>query len=596
MLGENSVFKLLQLYISSDKFYIEPLDADVSSSKILEIDRVTQEFLLTDNRGQIPRNSEVQEICGILGIIHLMAGPYLLTIKKRRLVGIFNGHEIWQVKETDIVPFPKTMLHLTEEQNRDNKIFVQMVKTILQNDGFYFSYTYDLTHTLQRLQNTASDFVYSPLFERADPRFIWNHHLIKLMSVQPELCRFVLPVIQGFISIKKCSIKQHSFDLALISRRSCYRAGTRYYMRGVDSEGEVANYVETEQVMCFQGELSSYVQTRGSIPLYWSQRPCLKYKPTPKLAAHLDHKKAFQLHLDNQIVYYGSQVLINLIDTKGSEKVLGDQFGASVNAFGYPESQLRYVAFDFHKECSKMRWHRLSILMERIAEDIINFGYFKVDNQGEMLQTQLGVFRTNCIDCLDRTNVVQSMIARKVLERQLRDSKILEAGESPGSDSLLEFIFKNMWADNADACSTQYSGTGALKTDFTRFGKRTRWGLMQDGINSAIRYYKNNFSDGYRQDAIDLFLGNYIVNPGQKPSPFHQQRDWKFLALPVILLIGFSMLIISLLIPSTDFGLQLLYILFWGLSCLVTLYFVVYFGMEYVDRPRLAQKLKEVAA
>ena len=29
------------------------------------------------------------------------------------------------------------------------------------------------------------------------------------------------------------------------------------------------------------------------------------------------------------------------IDTKGSEKVLGDQFGASVNAFGYPESQLR---------------------------------------------------------------------------------------------------------------------------------------------------------------------------------------------------------------------------------------------------------------
>ena len=115
-----------------------------------------------------------------------------------------------------------------------------------------------------------------------------------------------------------------------------------------------------------------------------------------------------------------------------------------------------------------MRWHRLSILMERITEDITNFGYFKVDNQGEMVHVQLGVFRTNCIDCLDRTNVVQSMIARRVLERQLKDSKVLEAGESPGSDSLFEFIFKNMWADNADACSTQYSGTGALKTDFTR--------------------------------------------------------------------------------------------------------------------------------
>ena len=36
--------------------------------------------------------------------------------------------------------------------------------------------------------------------------------------------------------------------------------GTRYYMRGVDDEGEVANFVETEQILCFQGEFSSYVQ------------------------------------------------------------------------------------------------------------------------------------------------------------------------------------------------------------------------------------------------------------------------------------------------------------------------------------------------
>ena len=31
-------------------------------------------------------------------------------------------------------------------------------------------------------------------------------------------------------------------------------------MRGVDDEGEVANFVETEQILCFQGEFSSYVQ------------------------------------------------------------------------------------------------------------------------------------------------------------------------------------------------------------------------------------------------------------------------------------------------------------------------------------------------
>lgn len=47
--------------------------------------------------------------------------------------------------------------------------------------------------------------------------------------------------------------------------------------------------------------------------------------------------------------------------------------------------------------------------------------------------------------------------------------------------------------------STQYSGTGALKTDFTRTGKRTKLGALRDGLNSLTRYYKNNFTDGYRQ-------------------------------------------------------------------------------------------------
>ena len=38
-------------------------------------------------------------------------------------------------------------------------------------------------------------------------------------------------------------------------------------------------------------------------------------------------------------------------------------------------------------------------------------------------------------------------------------------------------------------------------------------GAMRDGILSATRYYKNNLTDGFRQDAFDLFLGNYVVDP-----------------------------------------------------------------------------------
>jgi hypothetical protein len=57
---------------------------------------------------------------------------------------------------------------------------------------------------------------------------------------------------------------------------------------------------------------------------------------------------------------------------------------------------------------------------------------------------------------------------------------------------------------------------------------------MQDGWNSVVRYVRNNFQDGHRQDAIDLFLGNHIVEETEgltTSSPLSVQRDWKFYAV-----------------------------------------------------------------
>lgn len=52
--------------------------------------------------------------------------------------------------------------------------------------------------------------------------------------------------------------------------------------------------------------------------------------------------------------------------------------------------------------------------------------------------------------------------------------------------------------------SRAYAGTGALKADYTRTGKRTKEGLVQDGINGGVRYIKNNFFDGDRQVGRDM--------------------------------------------------------------------------------------------
>jgi len=83
-------------------------------------------------------------------------------------------------------------------------------------------------------------------------------------------------------------------QLTLISRRSRFRAGTRYFRRGIDSEGHVANFNETEQILLLEPPSApgsvritednyvikmSFVQVRGSVPIYWSEINTLRYKP-----------------------------------------------------------------------------------------------------------------------------------------------------------------------------------------------------------------------------------------------------------------------------------------------------------------------------
>ena len=62
------------------------------------------------------------------------------------------------------------------------------------------------------------------------------------------------------VSVNNLSINGKDFKFTLISRRSCKRPGVRLYSRGIDAEGNVSNFVETEQIIEFSGEIASYVQ------------------------------------------------------------------------------------------------------------------------------------------------------------------------------------------------------------------------------------------------------------------------------------------------------------------------------------------------
>uniref|UniRef100_A0A668U5L7 SAC domain-containing protein n=1 Tax=Oreochromis aureus TaxID=47969 RepID=A0A668U5L7_OREAU len=579
-----NTFQSFSLHITPEKFYIEACDD--GSVDVLAIDRVSTEMTLTV-RKDVPASAETRPICGLMGTIRLVAGMYLVVITKKRKVGDLLGHAVWKALDFDVISYKKTILHLTDNQMQDNKTFLSMINSMLHSDGFYFATDYDLTHTLQRLANTSPEFQEMSLLERADQRFVWNGHLLREFIAQPELHMFVFPVVHGFITVKSSCISGKVFEWSIISRRSCFRAGVRYYVRGIDSEGHAANYVETEQIVQYNGAKASFVQTRGSIPFYWSQRPNLRYKPKPQISKTVNHLDGFQRHFDSQIILYGRQVTLNLINQKGSEKPLELAFDKMVTNLG--NGMIKYIAFDFHKECSHMRWHRLQILLDMVAEMQDDFGYFLVDADGKVLLNQEGTFRSNCMDCLDRTNVIQSLLARRSLQSQLQRMGVLHIGQRIEEQTDFEKMYKNAWADNADACAKQYAGTGALKTDFTRTGKRTHWGLLMDGWNSMIRYYKNNFSDGFRQDSIDLFLGNYVVDEADWTTPLQDPKDWKTFSFSDV----FNVTLLTCCLLSGDTWTETLaYVLFWGTASAVTGGLILFYGRDFVDAPKLVQKEK----
>ncbi|CAA0813438.1 Phosphoinositide phosphatase SAC6 [Striga hermonthica] len=216
----------------------------------------------------------------------------------------------------------------------------------------------------------------------------------------------------------------------------------------------------------------------------------------------------------------------------------------------------------------------------------------KTGMKGEKVEGQVGVVRTNCIDCLDRTNVTQSMIARKMLEFQLRRLGVFDAEETISTHPNFDDCFKILWANHGDDISIQYSGTPALKGDFVRFGQRTIQGILKDGWNALMRYYLNNFRDGTKQDAIDLLQGHYIVSVSRGITPTTQKGGVEAIAsFPLafsLIMIGLFFATMSLKQVRHDLW-NLLFSFMWASMSLAIAAFVRANGRIFCNRPRLHQ-------
>ena len=550
-------------------------------------------------------------------------------------VATVQGCPIRQLVDTKIIPFAsdKKAVTLTSDQEKDEQKYLSLVNQVLQCGFFYFSYDYDLTLSTQRIADIRADPSQNslPLWKRADSRFFWNRYAMTDL-IDAGADEFIVPLMNGYVFQQHQRIKTHDVTFVLISRRSHERTGRRFVTRGLNLEGHAANFAEAEQIVFVTDpvdmnstRVASFLQTRGSIPVLWEQPVTLKY--TPKIAFQIDgkpvlpgeeNKKKFEQmtelacrkHFETQTKIYGKQVCLNLVNQKGAELALVKAFKYSVDQMA--RSDVRLINWDFHQECRKMKYENISKLCDLVKDDVEGMGYFcarvstSVSSHSRRLgkvewdisKRQSGTIRTNCIDCLDRTNVVQSVFARRILDKQLAELTGFQAGVD--KHDALDTMFRNVWANNADAMSLQYSGTGALKTDYTRTGKRTMKGACMDGVNSVTRYYLNNFKDGRNQDAVDLFLGLYRPSL-TRPSPFAASRQrshpghqksvtaffWTFTVAVALLIVTFTTLAPPSLTPHRNWAPTTQAAAFAALTAVLGVKLLGRYGKDYANKPIL---------
>ncbi|KAH1034966.1 hypothetical protein GYH30_055095 [Glycine max] len=123
----------------------------------------------------------------------------------------------------------------------------------------------------------------------------------------------------------------------------------------------------------------------------------------------------------------------------------------------------------------------------------------RIGNSNEMLNSVSGVLRTNCIDCLDRTNVAQYAYGLQALGRQLHAMGLTDVPKVD-PDSSIAVALLDMYQSMGDALAQQYGGSDAHNTVFPeRQGKWKATTQSREFLKSIKRYYSNAYTDGYFQ-------------------------------------------------------------------------------------------------
>ncbi|KAJ8315856.1 hypothetical protein KUTeg_008006, partial [Tegillarca granosa] len=524
----------------------EPRDLAIHDDKV-EYDKTQIRNILTMiKHGNITKDTKKTDSTsliksvsafGIIGFVRFLEGYYIILITKRRKVAVIGTHIIYKIEDTSMIYIPNDSVRYTHPDESN--------------------YSYDLTHTLQYHMAPSSISTQSTLNEdktygvkfRPASKYVWNKFLLKLYE-KLVIQDWVINIIHGFIDQKNICVFGKPVFLTLIARRSNKFAGTRFLKRGANCHGYVANEVETEQIVhdasltfLDKTKLTSFVQTRGSIPLHWSQDVSkMVPKPTILLDKRDPYASSAGQHFNQMLKRHGAPVIIfNLIkrrEKKKHESILTAEYKEAViylNQFLPSVHAIRYIGFDM-AHVSKNKNKNVLDKLDKIAQHCVKqTGFYFKNNkvtseefwQADELKgiqghktpygsRQTGVVRTNCVDCLDRTNTAQFSIGKCALGYQLYVLGVIESPNLQFESDCIRML-EQLYEAQGDTIALQYGGS-QLVHRIEGYRKLSPWTSQSKEImHTFSRYYSNTFSDLEKQQVINIFLG--VFEPVEESKP-----------------------------------------------------------------------------
>ena len=226
--GEEGVCKMhkFSLYETASRYYMVGGDIMDRKFRILKIDRTADSGDLSIAEDDIVyTKQEMNQLLnavddgnkssgglklkcstwGLLGFIRFTGAYYMLLITKRSQVAMIGGHYIYQVDGTELVSLTMpSSSRFKSDRHPEESRFVGILNNLDLSRSFYFSYSYDVTRTLQHnitreRQNLLQRQPDTPQ-QHQNGMFIWNHHLLRpATETLKNTYDWCLPIVHGFV-------------------------------------------------------------------------------------------------------------------------------------------------------------------------------------------------------------------------------------------------------------------------------------------------------------------------------------------------------------------------------------------------------------